>query len=64
MREIMTQKRVFKKCILIYIYIIQPIKSMTLNLPENINILTFEPRSDGDFLLGLEHHTFDDSDKK
>jgi len=31
------------------------------DLPENVNILTLEPRSDGDFLLRLEN-SFDDSD--
>ncbi len=34
------------------------------DLPENINILTLEPKSDGHFLLRLDH-TFDaDPDKK
>ncbi len=30
------------------------------DLPENVNLLTLEPRSDGDFLLRLEHSTFED----
>ena len=33
------------------------------DLPENINILTLEPKSDENFLLRLEH-TFDDDPGK
>ena len=34
------------------------------DLPENIDILTLEPKSDKDFLLRLEHTFDDDPDKK
>ena len=34
------------------------------DLPENINILTLEPKSDENFLLRLEHTLDDDPGKK
>jgi len=36
------------------------VRLLNRDLPENVNLLTFEPRSDGDFLLRLEHSTFED----
>ena len=39
------------------------VKLLNRDLSENVDLLTLEPRSDGNFLLRLEH-IYDDVDKK
>ena len=49
---------------LLFIFHIWKVRLLNRDLPENINILTLEPKSDGNFLLRLEHTFDDDPDKK
>lgn len=46
----------------LFIYIIQ-VNLLNRDLPENVDLLTLEPRSDGNFLLRLEHN-LEDVDNK
>lgn len=46
----------------LYCYSIQ-VKLLNRDLPENVDLITLEPRSDGNFLLRLEH-IFNDVDSK
>jgi len=40
------------------------VKLLNRDLPENVNLLTLEPRFDGQFLLRLEHNTFHEATSK